>query len=150
MTTHVTGTRLAESRVHRATGTQPPPGSTVAQAQSAADKEANFKQAVDSVAPKMQHEPEHITREDASLLHSADRRAHGTVEKGGVLRYLIFAAHPIHHTSMTESFPSSDCADRDCLRWGYLPGSASRFSEQGRHQVLRLGTTFWPSCFLYD
>lgn len=85
--------RLAESREHRATGHYPEPGSTVANAQSAADKAANnqagnkeqeFQQAVNTIAPKMAHEPDHITEEDARLLHSADRRAHGNVEKGGV------------------------------------------------------------------
>ena len=47
-------------------------------------KELDFKKAANIIVPKMLHDPEHITKEDADLLHSTDRRAHSTVEKGGV------------------------------------------------------------------
>ena len=52
--------------------------------QSQMDKEANLAEAQDLVVPKMEHEPEHVTKEDASLLRSREVRAHGATEKGGV------------------------------------------------------------------
>ena len=85
-----------ESLEHRALGYRPPKDSVSAEAKrvAAANEqgkdtttsaaEAKFQEAVDIVAPKMQHEPEKVNEEDANLLHSADRRAHGTVEKGGI------------------------------------------------------------------
>ena len=84
-----------ESREARAAGRNRPSDSIAAKAKSIAAanegatnepvaKEHAFEEAVNIIAPKMAHEPEHITDEDANLLHSADRRAHGTVEKGGI------------------------------------------------------------------
>ena len=52
--------------------------------QSQLDREANFQDAQDKVVPKMQNDPEHVSREDASLLRSRETRAHGVTEKGGV------------------------------------------------------------------
>jgi len=52
--------------------------------QSQITKESNFQQAVDEVGQKMAKEPNSVTKEDASLLHSREQRAHGTTEKGGI------------------------------------------------------------------
>lgn len=52
--------------------------------QSQMDKEANLAEAQDRVVPKMENDPEHVTKEDASLLRSRETRAHGVTEKGGV------------------------------------------------------------------
>lgn len=52
--------------------------------QSQMDKEANLQEAQAEVAPKMEMDPEHVTKEDASLLRSRETRAHGATEKGGV------------------------------------------------------------------
>ena len=52
--------------------------------QSQMDREANFNDAQKKVAPKIQNDPEHVTKEDASLLRSRETRAHGVTEKGGV------------------------------------------------------------------
>lgn len=51
--------------------------------QSQLDREANLAEAQDKVAPKIQNDPEHVTKEDASLLRSRETRAHGVTEKGG-------------------------------------------------------------------
>ena len=58
-------------------GTNPP-------AQSHLTKEANFEDAKAKVMPKMEADPEHVTKEDANLLRSRETRAHGVTEKGGV------------------------------------------------------------------
>ena len=47
-------------------------------------KEANFEDAKEKVVPKMEHDPEHVTAEDANLLRSRETRAHGVTEKGGL------------------------------------------------------------------
>ena len=47
-------------------------------------KEANFEDAKAKVMPKIQADPEHVTKEDANLLRSREQRAHGVTEKGGV------------------------------------------------------------------
>lgn len=52
--------------------------------QSSMTKEANFADAQDKVVPKMDNDPEHVTKEDANLLRSRETRAHGVTEKGGV------------------------------------------------------------------
>ena len=51
---------------------------------SPVDKEANFAEAKAKVMPKIQADPEHVTKEDANLLRSREQRAHGVTEKGGV------------------------------------------------------------------
>ena len=51
---------------------------------SHSDKEANFEDAKAKVMPKIQADPEHVTKEDANLLRSREQRAHGVTEKGGV------------------------------------------------------------------
>lgn len=48
------------------------------------DKEANLADAKDKIMPKIQADPEHVTKEDANLLRSRETRAHGVTEKGGV------------------------------------------------------------------
>lgn len=48
------------------------------------DREANLIDAEQEVVPKMQNDPEHVTKEDASLIRSRETRAHGVTEKGGV------------------------------------------------------------------
>ena len=52
--------------------------------QSHNTKEANFEDAKARIVPKMENDPEHVTKEDASLLRSRETRAHGVTEKGGV------------------------------------------------------------------
>lgn len=52
--------------------------------QSHNTKEANLEDAKAKVVPKMENDPEHVTKEDASLLRSRETRAHGVTEKGGV------------------------------------------------------------------
>ncbi|KAL9056149.1 MAG: hypothetical protein Q9162_003110 [Coniocarpon cinnabarinum] len=80
-----------ESREHRATGHRPEKDSlsaeakrTVAHNETQAQREAQLQDAINVVAPKVANDPKHVTEEDANLLHSAERRAHGTVEKGGI------------------------------------------------------------------
>ena len=86
-----------ESREHKAEGHRPGPDSLAAEAKRLASanekgqtriaggaKENEFQQAVNVVKPKMDNDPAHVTEEDAKLLHSADRRAHGNVEKGSI------------------------------------------------------------------
>ena len=63
---------------------QTPNLSTGPIAQSHDTKEANFEDAKAKVVPKMENDPEHVTKEDASLLRSRETRAHGVTEKGGV------------------------------------------------------------------
>ena len=55
-----------------------------AQEQSHTDKEAKFAHAAATLLPKMENAPEKVTKEEASLLHSRDARAHGHVEKGSL------------------------------------------------------------------
>jgi hypothetical protein len=43
---------------------------------------------VNIVEPKLKHDPSGITKEDASLLRSADVRAHGYTEKGGYVAHV--------------------------------------------------------------
>ena len=52
--------------------------------QSQMDHEANLMDAQEKVVPKMQNDPEHVTKEDASLLRSRETKALGVTEKGGV------------------------------------------------------------------
>jgi hypothetical protein len=52
--------------------------------QSAADKEANLKMAELTIAPKLEKEPENITKEDAASVQSREQRAHGHVKKGSI------------------------------------------------------------------
>ncbi|CAK4032830.1 Hypothetical predicted protein [Lecanosticta acicola] len=52
--------------------------------QSAADRLQNFENAAEDVAPKMATDPEHVTKEEADLLHSREQRAFGQTSKGGV------------------------------------------------------------------
>lgn len=48
------------------------------------DRETNLIDAEQEMVPKMQNDPEHVTKEDASLLRSRETRAHGVTEKGGI------------------------------------------------------------------
>lgn len=48
------------------------------------DREANLIDAEQELVPKMQNDPEHVAKEDASLLRSRETRAPGVTEKGGV------------------------------------------------------------------
>ncbi|KAF2682455.1 hypothetical protein K458DRAFT_59056 [Lentithecium fluviatile CBS 122367] len=52
--------------------------------QSAANKEANLKKAEATIAPKVENEPEAVTKEDAALVQSREHRAHGHVKKGSI------------------------------------------------------------------
>lgn len=52
--------------------------------QSAVDRVENFEKAAENVAPKMANNPEHVTKGDASLLHSREQRAFGETSKGGI------------------------------------------------------------------
>lgn len=52
--------------------------------QSAIDRARNFQKAADKVMSKMANEIEHVTKEDADLLHSRDRRGFEYTSKGGV------------------------------------------------------------------
>ncbi|KAI9694534.1 MAG: hypothetical protein M1822_000150 [Bathelium mastoideum] len=52
--------------------------------QSHLHKEQNFRDVANTVSAKMANEPEHVTREDANLLHSREQRAHGHTDKGGI------------------------------------------------------------------
>ena len=51
--------------------------------QSRMDREANLADAYEKVVPKIEIDSEHVTSEDANLLHSREVRAHGVSEKGG-------------------------------------------------------------------
>ncbi|RMY98090.1 hypothetical protein D0862_07763 [Hortaea werneckii] len=99
------------SREARASGqANPPPGSLSAQAehlaavneghataqasaggenndpasQSAKDRLRNLEEATSQVGQKMARDPEHVTKDDANLLHSREERAFGETEKGGI------------------------------------------------------------------
>jgi hypothetical protein len=52
--------------------------------QSHKDKEANLRKVEFALRPKVEKDPEHVTKEDASLLVSRERRAHNVVEKGSL------------------------------------------------------------------
>lgn len=52
--------------------------------QSHMDREANLQDAEQKVVPKMENDPEHVTKDEANLLRSRETRAHGVTEKGGV------------------------------------------------------------------
>lgn len=52
--------------------------------QSAVDKEANLKMAELTIGPKVEKEPENITKEDAALVQSREHRAHSHVKKGSI------------------------------------------------------------------
>jgi hypothetical protein len=52
--------------------------------QSAADKETNLKMAELTIGPKIENEPETITKEEATLIQSREHRAHGHVKKGSI------------------------------------------------------------------
>lgn len=52
--------------------------------QSARDRLNNFQHATEQVAPKMAQAPEHVTKEDADMLHSREQRAFGATSKGGI------------------------------------------------------------------
>jgi hypothetical protein len=48
------------------------------------DKEANLRKVEFALRPKIENEPEHVSKEDASLLVSRERRAHGIIEQGSL------------------------------------------------------------------
>ncbi|KAI9715215.1 MAG: hypothetical protein M1828_000913 [Chrysothrix sp. TS-e1954] len=83
---------LAESRESRAMGGQrPPPGSVAAQAQSAAakdaaapQKDANLAKTTSDVKAKLDSAPQTVTPDDANKARSAETKAKGVTEKGGV------------------------------------------------------------------
>lgn len=52
--------------------------------QSQSDRQANYEDAASKVGSKLANDPEHITKEDADLLHSREHRAIGYTEKGGL------------------------------------------------------------------
>ena len=52
--------------------------------QSQMDRGTNLAEAEEKVIPKMQEDPEQVTKEDANLLRSRETRAHGSTQKGGV------------------------------------------------------------------
>ncbi|KAK5174106.1 uncharacterized protein LTR77_001186 [Saxophila tyrrhenica] len=52
--------------------------------QSAADRVENLESAAEQVAPKMANDPEHVTKDEADLLHSREQRAFGATSKGGI------------------------------------------------------------------
>lgn len=52
--------------------------------QSHKDREDNFRKVQFAVNEKMEHEPRAVTKEDAALLESRERRAHGVMEKGSL------------------------------------------------------------------
>lgn len=54
------------------------------QEQSHRDKEGNLRKVEFALRPKVEQDPEHVTKEDASLLVSRERRAHGVIEKGSL------------------------------------------------------------------
>lgn len=72
---------LSEGSVHQ--DNSPPEASPNAKAreQSHKDKEANLEHVVTVLRPKVENEPEKVTKEDAALLQSREARAHGSVEK---------------------------------------------------------------------
>ena len=74
---------LLERRERRAHGAIPL-GSLTAEVQSLADKNANLHQAEATIHPKLENEPENVTKEDAALLESRERKARGNIEKGGM------------------------------------------------------------------
>lgn len=61
-----------------------PKGKMNPEMQSAMDREENFQDVAVNVGQKMKRDPQHVTKEDADLLHSREQRAHGQTEKGGV------------------------------------------------------------------
>jgi len=52
--------------------------------QSDLTKERNFEDAAAQLGSKMANDPEHVTKEEADLMHSREQRAHGQTEKGGI------------------------------------------------------------------
>jgi hypothetical protein len=52
--------------------------------QSVANKGTNLEMAELTIAPKLENEPENITKEDSALVQSREQRAHGHVKKGSV------------------------------------------------------------------
>lgn len=52
--------------------------------QSAIDRKENFEDAAVDVGQKMKNDPQHVSKEEADLLHSREQRAFGQTEKGGV------------------------------------------------------------------
>lgn len=51
------------------------------QEQSHRDREANLRKVEFALRDKVEHDPDHVTKEDAALLVSRERRAHNVVEK---------------------------------------------------------------------
>ncbi|KAF2663083.1 hypothetical protein K491DRAFT_584500 [Lophiostoma macrostomum CBS 122681] len=60
------------------------PDSPTSDAQSLADKNANLREVEVTLRPKIENEPGKVTKEDAALLQSRERKAHGNIEKGGL------------------------------------------------------------------
>jgi hypothetical protein len=71
---------ILERRERRAHGVIPA-DSLAAQAQSLADNNANLHEVEVTLRPKIENEPD---KEDAALLESRERKAHGNIEKGSM------------------------------------------------------------------
>lgn len=86
MQSQLTKERNAQQGVgHNATASANGTGNTAARSeQSQQQREENFQEAIDIVAPKMANAPENVTKEDGDLLHSREQRARGITEKGGI------------------------------------------------------------------
>lgn len=69
--------RSADVRAHGHTEK----GGYVAHVQSIADKNFEFRSMIGKVDPKLQKDPDIITKEEANALRSADVRLHGQTEK---------------------------------------------------------------------
>ena len=75
-----------QSEVTKAQNTDSDPTPSLSadpRSQSHMDREANLADAYEKIVPKIEIDPEHVTSEDANLLHSREVRAHGVSEKGG-------------------------------------------------------------------
>lgn len=84
-------TTAVNSHASAPTSTDPVDKGLTPEEQSARDKETNLKMAELTINPKVENEPEHITKEDASLVQSREHRAHGHVKKDSI------AAEAMHY-----------------------------------------------------
>lgn len=76
--------RLAAANEGAMKPTPDPKGDMSASTQSAIDRKENFEDVAVNVGQKMKNDPQHVTKEEAGLLHSREQRAFGQTEKGGV------------------------------------------------------------------
>lgn len=76
---------LASQAQHAAiTGDAGPAAASNPAEESQKAREANLQETVGKVAPKLAHEPENVTKQQANELHSREQRAYGKTEKGGL------------------------------------------------------------------